>query len=93
VTPHDTPALTAMMLGHGVEVPKSIGLFGVAPDLAAANFRRLSTDRVERVIQGRLQPRRTDRAGVRGLGPKPGVLQMRAGHVNRITAFRAEAVR
>ncbi|NMO02016.1 hydantoinase B/oxoprolinase family protein [Gordonia sp. TBRC 11910] len=28
ITPHDTDELTAMIVGHGVEVPNSIGLFG-----------------------------------------------------------------
>ena len=44
VTPHDlhpnAPALHAMMLGHGVEVPNSIGLHGGLPGACGHNLRR-----------------------------------------------------
>ena len=81
VTPHDTPVLTAMMLGHGVEVPNSIGLFGGRPGSCGRNFLRKSTDPVSALITGGYSLDALSAQGVEDLGPKPGVLQLRTGHV------------
>ncbi|BDH55438.1 hydantoinase B/oxoprolinase family protein [Tsukamurella sp. PLM1] len=79
ITPHDTEDLTAMIVGHGVEVPNSVGLFGglegscnrnqfIPSDGASPAGRITSVDDLSR---------RGD--DVQVLGAKPGFLSLRPG--------------
>lgn len=81
LTPHDVPALQAMVIGHGVEVPNSAGLFGGLEGSLNANRLRRDDGRspVGRVVDpGTLG---AGGAEVRDLGPKPGFFELRAGDV------------
>jgi N-methylhydantoinase B len=81
LTPHDVPALQAMLIGHGVEVPNSSGIFGgLEGSCNETLLRRLGDG-------GSLVGHVTDpgalkaRGGVAELGPKPGFFELRAGDI------------
>lgn len=81
ITPYETSGLHAMMLGHGVEVPNSIGQFGGLPGACGRNFiRRKSGSPTEvAALAGSLEEMLA--AGVEELGPKPGRMALAAGDV------------
>ena len=79
ITPHDTDALSAMIVGHGVEVPNSVGLFGGLEGSCNRN-QLLPSDGaspIGRVTSADDLARRGD--AVHGLGAKPGFLSLRPG--------------
>lgn len=82
VTPHDTAGLRAMMIGHGVEVPNAIGLYGGAPGACGVNLRRRDGGEVAALIR-----RYPSTAALEAddateiLGPKPGVFALARGDV------------
>ncbi|MGH6961167.1 MAG: hydantoinase B/oxoprolinase family protein [Dongiaceae bacterium] len=82
VTPYDTENLNAMMLGHGVEVPNSIGLHGGLPGACGKNLRRSGAGDIATLVK-----RYTSTAalladdGTQPLGPKPGRMQLAIGDV------------
>ncbi len=79
ITPHDTDALSAMIVGHGVEVPNSVGLFGGLEGSCNRN-QLLPSDGaspIGRVTSADDLARRGD--AVHGLGAKPGFLSLRSG--------------
>ncbi len=82
ITPYDTEGLHAMMLGHGVEVPNSIGLFGGLPGACGKNLRRdAGGDAASLVARyGGTADLLAD-GETRALGPKPGRMQLAAGDV------------
>jgi N-methylhydantoinase B len=82
VTPHDTEALQAMLIGHGVEVPNSTGQFGgFEGSCNQAVLRR--TDGAEPVPIGKVDGPDALAAlpGAERLGPKPGHFPLHAGDV------------
>lgn len=81
LTPHDTAELHAMLIGHGVEVPNSTGLFGGLEGSCNETVLRTGEDASP---VGRI----TDEVTLRGpggsvsdLGPKPGFFLLKAGDV------------
>lgn len=82
VTPHDTEALHAMMLGHGVEVPNAVGLFGGLPGACGKNLIRRQGGDIGALIErypnteALLADRQTE-----ALGAKPGHLLLNQGDV------------
>jgi N-methylhydantoinase B len=72
IVPYGTPGLQAMMLGHGVEVPNSIGQFGGLPGACGRNFMLRNAGDPDRIagLAGDLEDMLA--AGVDELGPKPG---------------------
>ena len=81
LTPHDVPQLNAMLIGHGVEVPNSTGLFGGLEGSCNETSLRHSDGRS---AVGRVTSPQTLAAGgadVRELGPKPGFFELGAGDV------------
>lgn len=82
VTPHDTDELTAMLIGHGCEVPNSAGLFGGLE--GSCNECLLLTGDGDTPPVGRITgPESLRTAGLRvtDLGPKPGFFSLTAGSV------------
>lgn len=51
VTPYDVDGLAAMLIGHGVEVPNSIGQYGGAPGACGRNLMRESDDDIGQLVQ------------------------------------------
>jgi N-methylhydantoinase B len=79
--PHDVGELSAMLIGHGVEVPNSTGLFGGLEGSCNQTALRPGDGRTP---LGRVTGPETlgaDGAEVRALGAKPGFFQLRAGDV------------
>lgn len=80
--PYDVEGLNAMVIGHGVEVPNSIGLYGGMPGACAYHLSRPSRDGV-----GDLIARYHDAESVmtdpevRDLGAKPGGFKVGRGDV------------
>lgn len=79
LTPHDTDGLDAMLIGHGVESPNSIGLFG---GMEGSCNDTLLASGVERPIGRIVGPEDLHRTGkVVELGPKPGFFPLAAGDI------------
>jgi N-methylhydantoinase B len=80
ITPHDTEDLQAMLVGHGVEVPNSVGLFGGLPGACGYNLFVSEPRDIERLL-GQIH----DPAGLlvqaQHMGAKPGLIPVRAGQV------------
>lgn len=79
ITPHDTDNLTAMIVGHGVEVPNSVGVFGGLEGSCNRN-QLLQSDGSSPI--GRISSvddLETWSGERKVLGAKPGFLQLRAG--------------
>lgn len=82
ITPYDTDSLNAMMLGHGVEVPNSIGLHGGLPGACGKNLRRIAGGDI-----AALSSRYTSTASLladdrtESLCAKPGRMRLAAGDV------------
>ncbi|HXQ40740.1 MAG TPA: hydantoinase B/oxoprolinase family protein [Candidatus Udaeobacter sp.] len=80
--PYDVEGLNAMVIGHGVEVPNSVGLYGGMPGACAYHLMRPSSAGV-----GALIARYHDAASVmndsevRDLGAKPGGFKLGRGDV------------
>lgn len=82
VTPHDTGSLNAMLIGHGVEVPNSVGLFGGLEGGCNENllWRRNETRGCSPIEWGH-DPSSIKAAGAQELGAKPGHFHLAAGDV------------
>ncbi|MBS4103907.1 hydantoinase B/oxoprolinase family protein [Tsukamurella paurometabola] len=78
ITPHDTDALTAMIVGHGVEVPNSAGLFGGLEGSCNRN-QLLPSDGTTPVGRIASVDDLAERDDVRVLNAKPGFLELRPG--------------
>jgi N-methylhydantoinase B len=81
VTPYDTEALAAMMLGHGIEVPNSVGLFGGRPGSCGRNFLRRALGEASVIVASISSLAELDSYSITDLGPKPGNLVVRKGDV------------
>ncbi len=82
VTPYDTEGLHAMMLGHGVEVPNAIGLFGGMPGACGKNLlRRQAGDIAKLVGTYTATEALVADKDVKHLGAKPGNIPLAAGDV------------
>lgn len=82
VTPHDSDGLRAMMIGHGVEVPNAIGLYGGAPGACGVNLRRRGTDEIATLLHRFTATAALEAdAAVEILGAKPGVFTLARGDV------------
>jgi N-methylhydantoinase B len=79
ITPHGTDGLHAMMLGHGVEVPNSIGLFGGMEGSCGVNLRARPDGGEAPVEIHDLNSLFID--GAERVGPKPGAMAVSAGSV------------
>jgi len=81
ITPYETAGLHAMMLGHGVEVPNSIGQFGGLRGACGRNFIRRDAGGMQTIagLAANLDAMLT--VGVDELGPKPGHVALAAGDV------------
>jgi N-methylhydantoinase B len=81
LTPHDVDGLAAMMLGHGIEVPNSIGLFGGRPGSCGRNFLRRKLGDAPAMVAAVGSLADLDGQSVDELGPKPGNLMLGRGDV------------
>lgn len=82
VTPHDADGLQAMMIGHGVEVPNSIGQFGGAPGACGRNLRRTSADDIAKLLASFSSTALLEAdPATEVLGAKPGVFWLKRGEV------------
>lgn len=72
IAPYETPGLHAMMLGHGVEVPNSAGLFGGQPGACGRNFIKRDAGDAAVVAGLAASSDELKDVGVDELGPKPG---------------------
>jgi N-methylhydantoinase B len=76
LAPHDVDGLAAMMLGHGIEVPNSIGLFGGRPGSCGRNFLRRGLGDAAAMVAAAGSLKDLDHQSVDDLGPKPGNLML-----------------
>ena len=76
IAPYETDGLHAMMLGHGVEVPNSIGLFGGQPGACGRNFMKRDVGDAEEIARLAASADELADAGVDELGPKPGHMML-----------------
>ena len=81
ITPYETAGLHAMMLGHGVEVPNSIGQFGGLPGACGRNFIRRDAGGTQTIAGLAANLDAMLAVGVDELGPKPGHMALAAGDV------------
>jgi N-methylhydantoinase B len=82
VTPHDTDRLNAMLIGHGAEVPNSVGLFGGLEGGCNENLLwRHDASRASTSIAWGHDPSSLKAAGAQDLGPKPGHFHLEHGDV------------
>ncbi|NYT68419.1 hydantoinase B/oxoprolinase family protein [Pusillimonas noertemannii] len=82
VTPYDTDGLHAMMLGHGVEVPNAIGLFGGMPGGCGKNLLRRNAGDIAELVHAYTETEALMRdEGVEHIGAKPGNMSLAAGDV------------
>jgi N-methylhydantoinase B len=81
ITPYETTGLHAMVLGHGVEVPNSIGQFGGLPGACGRNFMRKSAGDAATIAGLASSLDDMLRVGLEELGPKPGRMSLAAGDV------------
>ncbi|NTA40258.1 hydantoinase B/oxoprolinase family protein [Agrobacterium salinitolerans] len=72
IAPYETDGLNAMLVGHGIEVPNSVGLFGGRPGACGRNFvhRNAGDSRKTAAMAGNLADMVAN--DVEDLGPKPG---------------------
>ena len=80
ITPHDADLLHAMVIGHGVEVPNSSGLFGGRPGSCASHLVRRSDDTTRDLVDTLFQPQTLTDTGEQ-LGAKPGTIAITRGDV------------
>jgi N-methylhydantoinase B len=82
ITPHDVAGFDATLIGHGIEVPNSTGLFGGLPGACANHFLKTSKDDTAQLLT-----RFTDAGdvmadpGARDIGAKPGGFHIGRGDV------------
>lgn len=81
ITPHDAPSLQGMIVGHGVEVPNSLGLFGGMEGACNLNTKlhgvgESPVGRITAAEDVAAWPGRTE-----DLGPKPGFFPIEEGDV------------
>ncbi len=81
LTPYETSGLHAMLLGHGVEVPNSVGLFGGLPGACGRNFIRRDAGGTQTIAGLAANLDDMLAVGVDELGPKPGHLALASGDV------------
>jgi N-methylhydantoinase B len=81
ITPYETEGLHAMMLGHGVEVPNSVGQFGGLPGACGRNFIRRHSGDGAAVAGLAANLDAMLGVGVEEIGPKPGRMALAAGDV------------
>jgi N-methylhydantoinase B len=83
VTPHDVDEIHTMVVGHGVQVPNSIGQFGGLPGACAYHLLRKSNAGVAQLIDANTHMHDLLNAGgsVQRFDSKPGHLQLRRGDV------------
>jgi N-methylhydantoinase B len=81
ITPYETAGLSAMLVGHGVEVPNSAGQFGGLPGSCGRNFLRREAGQTSEIVgsAGRLD--HIAALGIEDLGPKPGHVPVGPGDV------------
>lgn len=81
IVPYGTNGLQAMMLGHGVEVPNSVGMLGGLPGACGRNFAIHDAGNPEEIagLAGDLDE--ILGSGVEELGPKPGRLWLSSNDV------------
>ena len=89
--PYDVEGLNAMVIGHGVEVPNSVGLHGGMPGACATHMLRRSNQDIASLL-GRYYDAATIMADsqTQDLGAKPGGFRIGPGDVFAYT-FRAAA--
>ncbi len=78
IAPYETDGLHAMMLGHGVEVPNSIGLFGGQPGSCGSNFLRRDAGDAAGIAGLAASMEDLVQAGAEKLGAKPGHMMLSA---------------
>lgn len=83
VTPHDADELHTMVVGHGVQVPNSIGQFGGMPGACAYHLLRNSNAGIGELIDANTHMRDVLDAGgsVQRFDSKPGHFPLRRGDV------------
>ncbi len=81
ITPHDTDGLAGMIVGHGVEVPNSIGQFGGLPGSCGRNFLKRGLGTAAEIVAKGSSLAALDDQGLDELGPKPGHIPIGRGDV------------
>ena len=83
VTPHDTDEIHTMVVGHGVQVPNSVGQFGGMPGACAYHLLRKSNARIAELIEENSHMHDLLNAGgsVQRLNSKPGHFPLHRGAV------------
>ncbi len=83
VTPHDADELHTMVVGHGVQVPNSVGQFGGMPGACAYHLLRSSNTGIGELIAANTHMRDLLDAGgsVQRFDSKPGHFPLRRGDV------------
>jgi N-methylhydantoinase B len=80
-TPHDADELKAMVVGHGVEVPNSAGVFGGLPGSTAHNFLRRQAGKDIGGVLNAVHSPHDLLADAERLGAKPGNMVLKRGDV------------
>lgn len=81
ITPYETDVLHTMVLGHGVEVPNSIGLFGGQPGGCASHMIKRGAGEAAADILSRLYTPQAFEDVSEQMGAKPGSFDLAAGDV------------
>jgi N-methylhydantoinase B len=82
MVPYDVEGLDAMVIGHGIQVPNSIGLFGGLPGACASHLLRRSEEGAPELIRAyRDWNSIANDPLVRNLGAKPGGFRLGSGDV------------
>jgi len=82
VTPHDSEELHTMVVGHGVQVPNSVGQFGGMPGACAYHLLRKSNADIAQLIEANSHMLEVLAAGgVRRFDSKPGHFALHSGEV------------
>ena len=83
VTPHDTDELHTMVVGHGVQVPNSVGQFGGTPGACAYHLLRKSNAGIAELIKtnSHMSDLFDAGGGVRRFDSKPGHFPLHRGDV------------
>lgn len=82
IVPHDVDGLDAMVIGHGVEVPNSIGLFGGLPGACATHVLKRTNQPIDQLLRRYWNSDQvTKDDGVEDLGAKPGSFRIGQGDV------------
>lgn len=79
VTPYETEGLSAMLVGHGVEVPNSAGQFGGLPGSCGRNFLKRGAGSTAALAAAAARLGDLDTLGLEDLGPKPGHMPVAPG--------------